>query len=204
MDVETCIKKLGYVGVLTFSTVDEEGHPQVRSISAIHYEPDAIYFFTARGKNFCRQLHADGHVQIHALTKFKEMIRLSSIARPVSDGEQEKWRDVIFSEQPYLSNVYPGDTRSIGIIFKISNAQIEYFNLGSWPIERKYFSWGMAEQEKKGYQITTECIACGTCASVCPQNAITEGDPYMINPSHCLHCGNCYEHCPADAIERIG
>jgi len=25
--------------------------------------------------------------------------------------------DVIFEEQPYLVNVYPGDTRSIGIIF---------------------------------------------------------------------------------------
>lgn len=27
--------------------------------------------------------------------------------------------DVIFEEQPYLSNVYPSGTRSIGIIFQI-------------------------------------------------------------------------------------
>ena len=51
MDAQTCIKKLGYVGILTFATVDKHGHPQARSISAIHYEPDAIYFYTARGKN---------------------------------------------------------------------------------------------------------------------------------------------------------
>ena len=50
MDAETCIKKLGYVGILTFATVDKHGHPQARSISAVHYEPDAIYFYTARGK----------------------------------------------------------------------------------------------------------------------------------------------------------
>ena len=50
MDAQTCLKKLGYVGVLSFATVDSEGNPQVRNISAIHYEPDATYFFTAQGK----------------------------------------------------------------------------------------------------------------------------------------------------------
>ena len=53
MDAATCLKKLQYVGVLAFATVDGQGNPQVRNISAIHYEPDAIYFFTARGKSFC-------------------------------------------------------------------------------------------------------------------------------------------------------
>ncbi len=47
MDAQTCLKKLSYVGVLAFATVDETGGPQVRNISAIHYEPDALYFFTA-------------------------------------------------------------------------------------------------------------------------------------------------------------
>lgn len=136
MDAQTRSKKLGYVGILSSATVDEHVHPQVRSISAVHFEPDAIYFYTARGKNFCRQLLADGHVQIHALTKYKEMIRLSTIAQPVSDDEQERWKNVIFEEQPYLVNVYPGDTRSIGIIFVIRDAQIAYFNLGVRPIDR--------------------------------------------------------------------
>ena len=48
MDLQTCLKKLQYVGVLAFATVDGQGNPQVRNISAIHYELDAIYFFTAR------------------------------------------------------------------------------------------------------------------------------------------------------------
>ena len=56
MDAETCLKKLQYVGVLAFATVDAQGNPQVRNISAIHYEPEALYFFTARGKDFCREL----------------------------------------------------------------------------------------------------------------------------------------------------
>lgn len=54
MNLETCLKKLQLVGVLAFATVDSNGAPQIRNISAIHYEPDALYFFTARGKNFWR------------------------------------------------------------------------------------------------------------------------------------------------------
>ncbi len=46
MDVQTCLKKLQYVGVLAFATVDRHGRPQVRNISAIHYEPDRMIFFT--------------------------------------------------------------------------------------------------------------------------------------------------------------
>ena len=42
--------------MLSFATVDGEGNPQVRTISAIHYEPDALYFFTARGKDFCKEM----------------------------------------------------------------------------------------------------------------------------------------------------
>lgn len=52
MDAKTCLQKLQYVGVLAFATADADGSPQVRNISAIHYEPDGIYFFTARGKDF--------------------------------------------------------------------------------------------------------------------------------------------------------
>ena len=54
MDLATCLKKMELVGVLAFATVDSEGAPQIRNISAIHYEPDALYFFTARGKAFAK------------------------------------------------------------------------------------------------------------------------------------------------------
>lgn len=110
MDAKTCIKKLQYVGVLAFATVDEDGGPQIRNISAVHYEhdPERMYFFTARGKDFCRQLLADGRVQVLGYTKYKEMIRLSAKAFPVPEDQQMKWMDVIFAEQPYLANVYPG------------------------------------------------------------------------------------------------
>ncbi len=204
MDIETCLKKMKLVGVLAFATVDREGAPQIRNISAIHYEPDALYFFTARGKNFCRELQEDGRVQILCYTKYKEMIRMSGRAYAVAEDEQEKWRAVIFQEQPYLANVYPGDTGSIGIIFCIDRAEVEYFNLGVNPIFRETYCLGDAKIKEKGYYITEICIGCGTCTRVCPQRCIREGTPYTIQQNHCLHCGSCYENCPVKAVERRG
>lgn len=205
MDAQTCLKKLEYVGVLAFATVDQEGAPQIRSISAIHYEPDGMYFFTARGKDFCRELLSDGRVQILGYTKYKEMIRLSAKAVPAPEAEQKKWIDTIFTEQPYLANVYPGDTREIGIIFEIKAGDIQYFNLGVNPIFRESYSFGKpGSPPEKGYKITENCIGCGTCAEHCPQRCIEPGAPHRIQPEHCLHCGACFQNCPAGAVERLG
>lgn len=158
MDLQGCLDKLRYVGVLSFATVDEEGAPQIRNISAIHYEKDGLYFFTARGKDFCRQLLRDGRVQVLGYTKYKEMIRLSGTAYPVENDVQEQWIDTIFAEQPYLVNVYPKDTRKIGIVFTIKNASVEYFHLGVNPIFRETYILGDARKPMKGYHITDQCI----------------------------------------------
>lgn len=202
MDLQTCLKKMQLVGVLAFATVDSEGAPQIRNISAIHYEENALYFFTARGKNFCKELLEDGRIQILCYTKYKEMIRLSGKAYALADEEQEKWRDQIFEEQPYLANVYQGDTRNIGIIFCIDKAEIEYFNLGVNPIFRETYLLGNAEIKEKGYFIADTCIGCGTCERNCPQRCIQKGTPFVIEQNHCLHCGNCYEKCPVKAVIR--
>ena len=203
MDAKTCLQKLRYVGVLAFATVDGQGAPQVRNISAIHYEPEALYFFTAKGKDFCRQLLADGRVQILGYTKYKEMIRLSARAKPAA--EQQKWIDRIFEEQPYLSNVYPGDTRTLaGIVFEVRDGELEYFHLGVNPIFRESYTIGGGAVTEKGYQITEACIGCGSCAGHCPQRCIEPGTPYRIQQEHCLHCGNCHGVCPVQAVERRG
>ena len=158
MDAETCLKKLSYVGVLAFATVDEHGAPQVRNISAIHYEPNVLYFFTARGKNFCRELLSDGRVQVLGYTMYKEMIRLSGKAAPADD--QKKWIDAIFAEQPYLANVYPGETRDIGMVFCIRDMEIAYFNLGVNPIFRESYMLGTGTIRAKGYEISDACVGC--------------------------------------------
>lgn len=202
MDAKTCIEKLGYVGVLNFATVDEDGAPQVRNVSAIHYDGMKIYFLTAKGKNFAKQLKADGRVQIIAGTKYREMIRVSGRAVEVVPEEQHKWRDIIYDEQPYLANVYPSKTRDINTIFVITEYNIEYFSLATNPITREYYSVGEPMKRYGGYHITDACVGCGACVEACPQQVIRAGTPFIIEEGHCLHCGACLEVCPAGAVVR--
>ena len=49
-------------------------------------------------------------------------------------------------------------------------------------------------------KISDECIACGSCAEVCPADAISEGDIYVIDAAECVECGSCAEQCPVEAI----
>ena len=44
---------------------------------------------------------------------------------------------------------------------------------------------------KMAYVISDDCIACGTCI---------EGDIYSINPDVCTDCGTCADVCPSEAI----
>lgn len=50
------------------------------------------------------------------------------------------------------------------------------------------------------YKISDECIACGSCIDVCPVEAISEGDIYVIDGELCIDCGACADECPVDAI----
>ncbi|MBO5205746.1 MAG: 4Fe-4S binding protein, partial [Prevotella sp.] len=40
----------------------------------------------------------------------------------------------------------------------------------------------------------------GTCIDECPVGAISEGDKYSINPDACTECGTCADVCPSEAI----
>ena len=46
-----------------------------------------------------------------------------------------------------------------------------------------------------------DCVGCGACADVCPQDAITVDDIAVINADLCVDCGACIDECPSDAIE---
>lgn len=50
------------------------------------------------------------------------------------------------------------------------------------------------------YKIDSSCISCGACASVCPVEAISEGDTQYVIDEKCIDCGSCAATCPVGAI----
>ncbi len=45
-----------------------------------------------------------------------------------------------------------------------------------------------------------KCTACGSCASVCPVEAIKVDDAAKVDPDTCIECGACVNECPCEAI----
>lgn len=48
----------------------------------------------------------------------------------------------------------------------------------------------------------SECVGCGACVDVCPENAITVDDVAVIDQDKCVDCGACIDECPSNAIEE--
>ena len=59
-----------------------------------------------------------------------------------------------------------------------------------------------AKFPKPGHYEVRVCNQCGTCASVCPVEAISgeKKKPHEINQEICIHCGSCYDVCKSEAI----
>lgn len=200
MNAEKCLKILREIKDVAFATVDENNMPQIRIIDVMLVERDKLYFCTARGKDFYRQLVTGGRVAITGMNKEYQMIRLTAKVRRLD--EQRKWIDKIFDENPSMKSVYPGESRYILDAFCTDGGVVEFFDLGKEPIEREYFALGFSAQSVKGYEIITDkCIKCKKCERLCPQSCIKD---FSINQRHCLHCGLCFEKCPVGAIARKG
>jgi len=58
-----------------------------------------------------------------------------------------------------------------------------------------------AKFPKPGHYEVRVCNQCGTCASVCPVEAISEKDGvYIIDADKCTGCGECVKACPTQVM----
>jgi NAD-dependent dihydropyrimidine dehydrogenase PreA subunit len=48
-----------------------------------------------------------------------------------------------------------------------------------------------------------ECVGCGACADVCPQEAIAVDDVAVVNEAECVDCGACADECPNNAVTVV-
>ncbi|MDK2800922.1 MAG: uncharacterized protein PWQ70_2541 [Clostridiales bacterium] len=82
------------------------------------------------------------------------------------------------------------------VAFNIKYFSTETFNMDSLPTFKTF---------KKQFRILhRQCKACGTCMSICPNEAIIEeGGKFYIQDQNCLQCGYCVGECPEFAIRII-
>ena len=186
------------------ATVDDEGHPVTAAIDMMDSDENGLYFLTARGKGFYDRLVKRGYI---ALTALKGETTMTSVAVSVRGKVRELGYEKIpalFEKNPYMHQIYPTEESMHALtVFQIYSGSGEWFDLSKKPIERASFQFGDAVAESEGYYITEDCIGCGSCLTVCPQDCIN-GDqvPFVIAQENCLHCGNCMEACPAGAVKR--
>lgn len=200
MNTKNYLQMLRDIKDVAFATVDEEGRPQVRIIDVMLVTDDSLIFCTARGKDFYHQLLRNNQVAITGMNKEWQMLRLNGIARRLDN--QEFWLERIFTANPSMNDVYPGDSRFILDAFCINEGTLELFDLGKTPVFRTTVTLGNAFSAPKGFLIGDACIHCGQCANACPQQCITPGKPYSIQQEHCLRCGRCAEICPIQAVTK--
>ena len=199
MDAEKCLQILREIKDVAFATVDQEGCPQIRIIDIMIAEGKKVYFCTARGKDFYKQLIENGQIAVTGMNKAYQMIRLNGKAHRLE--EQKAWIDRIFEENPSMNDVYPGNSRYVLEAFCVDHGEVEFFDLGQTPIERESYRLGESRVNEKGFEISDACIHCGKCENICPQKCIQN---FSIRQSHCLYCGLCMEECPVGAVVRRG
>ena len=188
---------LRQVKSVTFATI-ENGVPAARIADVMLVEQDGLYFTTARGKSFYRQLGESSTVAICGMNDKYVTVRLvGDVKRCAGQAIVDK----IFEHNPVMNDLYPGEKRYILEGFHMHSARGEIFDLSIEPPRRERFAFGGATVNPPGYRISDQCIACGECQEACPVDMISEGEIYTIDRGRCLECGRCAETCPVDAIE---
>ncbi len=185
----------------TVATIGADGHPQTRIIDMMYYDKEGIYFLTAKGKEFYAQLMEQQYVAISAT---KEKIAISLRGKVQNIGKKNL--DIMFEKNPYMKEIYPGDTREAIEVFRLYEAQGEYFDISNPSnIVRDTIIIGGGKEIRTGYFVEEGCIGCKLCYSVCPQKCIEISSiPVVINQKHCLHCGRCAQTCPKQCIKKRG
>ncbi len=196
MKTSEYLKRMRKIKDVSFATIGRDGHPASRMIDIMLAGEDCLYFLTARGKEFYEQLMEQEFAAVSCMNNNWQMFTLRGKVKKVSQDMLTQ----IFEENPSMNEVYPGDSRNILEVFCLYEGQGEFFDLSCTPIFRETFLLGGWQEISKGYEIGEACIACGICETVCPQNCIERGTPFVIRQEHCLHCGLCVERCPAQAI----
>lgn len=219
MDAERYLRFL-HEGIreCAFATIGADGRPAIRIIDLMLHDRDSVYFLTARGKNFYRELVEQRFVAVTGQKDYR-MVSLRGAVRQVDHA----LIDTMFEHNPDMAVLYPGETRHVLEPFQLYAGEGEYLDLTVRPVVHETFALGSAQEKQAdaagapeeasagsasfagAYRVTDACTGCGCCLAACPQDCISlSAEPARahIESTHCLYCGACAEACPHGAIAR--
>ncbi len=181
------------------ATVDAYGRPQVRTIDIMILKDNMLFFCTARGKEFYKELMATRYVAILLMNGEFQSLRLNALV--IHLGSDKKLLEKIFTENTFMNFIYPHSSQNILDVFCIESASVEFCDFSNMFVHRTFGAMGAGTVPRKGYYISNVCTACGVCVKVCPQKCIDIAEKrYIITQAYCMHCGLCVERCPVSAI----
>lgn len=182
------------------ATIGKDGHPVTRCIDMMLWDEKGVYFLTAKGKEFYSQLMEQKYISLSAVQDKKCI----SLAGSVENIGTEKLGE-IFRKNAYMQAIYPGDSRAALEVFRICDAEGNFFDISDPShVKRGTFTVGNVQTRPSGYFVGRECTGCGKCYSVCPQQCVDiTVIPAVIDQNRCLHCGRCLPVCPEAAIRKF-
>ena len=103
------LKLLREIKSITFATVNN-GQPAARIIDVMLVEEDGLYFLTARGKAFYKQLAANQRIAICGMDANYVSVR---VIGDIQFCNNRNIIDNIFKHNPMMNDLYPGEKRDI-------------------------------------------------------------------------------------------
>lgn len=179
---------------VVIATKDEEDRPVTRVIDMMLYDEDSVYFLIKRGTQFYTQIMEQNYVSI---TGIKDGRSISIHGYTLNIGQTKI--DEIFEENA----VYPDHAKEALEVFRLYKGEGQYsdFSDREHVISETFILGDKEDTDVSGYYVNEQCILCGTCYAVCPEQCIdTAKNPVVIDQSRCVHCGTCFENCPVHAI----
>lgn len=130
--MESALKFLDLHRDIALATV-EEGRPKIRVFQIMRMEGETLYFATSPHKEVYRQLQADPHVEIMAMSG-NIFVRIAGEVR--FDVEDERAR-AIYSESAVLCRLYADYTELV--YFSLPIATLDYYDLTPTPPLQEHF-----------------------------------------------------------------
>ncbi|MBQ3077629.1 MAG: 4Fe-4S dicluster domain-containing protein [Clostridia bacterium] len=193
-------------GTMTFATLAADGlTPTVRAMEVHRLdELGNLYVGMSHGKGVYEEVLKNPRISAGTM-QFTEgrlgfAVRINAELEEVTDPALF---DRYWEQNPGTKALYRRDLTNFRL-FVMKRGDGEVFDLCEDDRTVRFrFGFGGAPARPWRYEITEDCIGCGSCIDGCMKGVMTiENGRAVIDHSGCLECGRCYDACPVGAVKK--